>query len=220
MLRTARYARRAVTVEPSFAADPATGVYYDQRAAEYDDWYLGTGLFASRERPGWDEEVEALVDLLGGLPACRTLDVACGTGSLSRHLSGFTVGLDQSLAMVRIAQSRLPRGLAVQGTALSLPFAARAFERVLTSHFYGHLPPGERERFLFEAARVAPELIVADTALRPDMEPERWDDRVLNDGSRHRVFKRFLTGAQLAGEIGGKVLMDGRWFVVAQAPSA
>ena len=27
--------------------------YYDRRAPEYDDWYLGPGLFADRDRPGW-----------------------------------------------------------------------------------------------------------------------------------------------------------------------
>jgi hypothetical protein len=26
--------------------------YYDRRAPEYDDWYMGTGLFAQRDRPG------------------------------------------------------------------------------------------------------------------------------------------------------------------------
>ena len=26
--------------------------YYDRRAPEYDDWYLGRGLFAERDRPG------------------------------------------------------------------------------------------------------------------------------------------------------------------------
>ena len=31
--------------------------YYDRRAPEYDDWYLGTGLHADRERPCWEEEL-------------------------------------------------------------------------------------------------------------------------------------------------------------------
>jgi demethylmenaquinone methyltransferase/2-methoxy-6-polyprenyl-1,4-benzoquinol methylase len=39
------------------ATDKATALYYDQRAGEYDDWYLGKGLFAERDRPGWDAEV-------------------------------------------------------------------------------------------------------------------------------------------------------------------
>ncbi len=32
-----------VTSSPVFASDPATARYYDRRAAEYDDWYEGTG---------------------------------------------------------------------------------------------------------------------------------------------------------------------------------
>ncbi len=200
---------------PAFATDPATAAYYEQRAAEYDQWYTGDGVFAARERPGWHEEVQALVRLVAELPARRTLDVACGTGFLTRHLAGYVVGIDQSPAMVTIAQSRLPHGLALSADALELPFADGAFERVFTGHFYGHLPPGEQAAFLAEARRVADELVVVDTARRPDVPAERWDERVLNDGSTHRVFKRFLNGSELAEEIGGTVLLDGRWFVAA-----
>jgi demethylmenaquinone methyltransferase/2-methoxy-6-polyprenyl-1,4-benzoquinol methylase len=202
---------------PTFASDPATARYYDLRAAEYDDWYAGRGVFASRDRPGWDAEVAGLVDLVRGLPAARTLDVACGTGFLTRHLAGFVVGLDQSSSMVAITQSRLPNGLVLSGDALRLPFADSSFDRVFTGHFYGHLPPYERTLFLAEARRVAAELIVADTAARPNEPQERWEERVLNDGSRHRVYKRYLEAETLAGEIGGTPLLDGRWFVAARA---
>jgi hypothetical protein len=41
--------------------------YYDQRASEYDDWQLGTGLFSRRERPGWAAEVAALMRWYGDL---------------------------------------------------------------------------------------------------------------------------------------------------------
>jgi hypothetical protein len=42
--------------------------------------------------------------------------------------------------------------------------------------------------------------------------------RSQNDGSRHRVFKRFFTGAGLAEELGGgEVLYEGKWFVVVMA---
>lgn len=100
--------------------------------------------------------------------------------------------------------------------ALALPFADRAFDRVLTGHFYGHLPPPERAAFLAEARRVASELVVIDSALRPDVEPEQWQERVLNDGSRHRVYKRYLSAAQLARELGGEAVLDGAWFVAAR----
>jgi demethylmenaquinone methyltransferase/2-methoxy-6-polyprenyl-1,4-benzoquinol methylase len=202
---------------PAFATDPATASYYDQRAHEYDDWYLGTGLFLARDRPGWHAEVADVVGVVAALPPARTLDVACGTGFLTQHLRGFVVGIDQSASMVAVAQARLPGGLAVRCDALDLPFADGAFERVFTGHFYGHLPPSERARFLAEAARVAAEIVVVDTAARPGVPAEHWDERVLRDGSRHRVFKRYLTPSGLAREIDGEVLYGGRWFVAARA---
>jgi SAM-dependent methyltransferase len=200
---------------PAFARDPATAAYYDQRAPEYDEWYLGRGQFADRDRPGWNAEVEQIVSLVAQLPIARTLDVACGSGFLTRHLRGVVVGADQSPAMAALTQSRLPQGVAVVADALSLPFADRAFDRILTGHFYGHLPPDERETFLGEARRVADELIVIDSALRIGVDPEQWQERILNDGSRHRVYKRYLTGPQLADELGGQSLFDGTWFVAA-----
>jgi SAM-dependent methyltransferase len=200
----------------AFAADAATHLYYDRRAAEYDDWWTGRGLFAERERPGWREEVDRLVELLRGLAPAKTLDVACGTGFLTQHLPGLVVGLDQSPTMVAIAQARLPGGVALVGDALGLPFADGAFERVFTGHFYGHLVPAERASFLAEARRVAGELIVVDSALREGHDPEEWQTRTLNDGSQHRIFKRFLTAEGLADEIDGTPLLAGRWFVAAR----
>jgi ubiquinone/menaquinone biosynthesis C-methylase UbiE len=199
----------------SFARDDATHAYYERRAAEYDEWYTGTGRFATRDRPAWADEVAHLVAFVGALPEQRTLDVACGTAFLTRHLRGFVVGLDQSPSMVAIAQSRLPRGVVLTGDALALPFAGGAFDRVFTAHFYGHLADAERSVFLAEARRVAPELVVVDSAAGPGTE-DGWQERTLNDGSTHRVFKRYLTAAQLAAEIGGEPLLDGDWFVAAR----
>jgi len=175
-------------------------------------------VFASRDRPGWDEDVAALCDVVAALPPGRTLDVACGTGFLTRFLRGDVVGLDASEGMVEIARSRMPESEFVVGDALSLPFPDGSFDRVFTGHFYDHLQPGERERFLAEARRVAGELVVADSALREGVEPVQWQERVLNDRSRHTVYKRYFTGDSLAAELGGgEVLMDGAWFVVVRA---
>ncbi|MFG1924346.1 class I SAM-dependent methyltransferase [Cryptosporangium sp. NPDC048952] len=200
---------------PSFARDPGTAAYYEQRAAEYDEWYESLGRFAARLRPGWDAEVDDLCRFVHALEPARTLDVACGSGFLTRHLRGFVVALDQSPSMVALTQRRLRNGIALRGDALDLPFADDAFERVFTGHFYGHLPPAERATFLGEARRVARELIVVDTALRPGEHPEQQQERILNDGSRHHVFKRFLTVEQLADEIGGQPVLTGDWFVAA-----
>ncbi len=189
--------------------------YYDARAHEYDEWYLGTGVFAGRDRPGWDVAVRRLECDLAALPPRRTLDVACGTGYLTRHLRGDVTGLDQSARMLAIAAQRMPHATFVEGDALSLPFADAAFERLLTAHFYGHLEPSDVERFRDEAFRVASELIVVDSVVRPDHAAVEWQTRTLNDGSSFQVYKRYFTPAMLADELGGEVavLHVSDWFV-------
>jgi demethylmenaquinone methyltransferase/2-methoxy-6-polyprenyl-1,4-benzoquinol methylase len=193
--------------------------YYEQRAHEYDDWYRGTGLFAERHRPGWLEELSELERVVASLPPLPrpTLDVACGTGYLTRHLRGEVHGLDQSTSMLAIAREHVPDATFHLGNALALPFTDGTFGRVFTGHFYGHLQAVDRNRFLREARRVADELVVVDAALRDDVEGDGWQERVLNDGSRHSVYKRYFTGAGLATELGGGVLHDGHWFVVVRA---
>jgi len=192
--------------------------YYDRRAPEYDEWYLGSGRFAERDRPGWEAEVEGLRRALEGLPPARTLDVACGTGFLTRHLPGEVVGLDQSASMLEEARRQAPQTTFLEGDAVTLPFEDCTFDRVFTAHFYGHLEHDERERFLGEAIRVAKELVVADSALRPDVEPEERQERILNDGSRWEVYKRYFSAEELAQELGGgETLFAGRWFVAVRA---
>jgi ubiquinone/menaquinone biosynthesis C-methylase UbiE len=192
--------------------------YYDRRAFEYDDWWRGEGLYADRDRPGWDEELDVLAELIASLPPARTLDVACGTGFLTRHLRGDVVGLDQSERMLEVAREQAPTAAFVRGDALALPFGDGEFDRVFTSYFYCHLEEEPRRGFLADARRVARELVVVASVSGAGDALERYEERVLRDGSRWTVFKRVFTGAQLASELGGgEILHEGRWFVVVRA---
>jgi ubiquinone/menaquinone biosynthesis C-methylase UbiE len=192
--------------------------YYDARAREYDDWIEGVGVYADRVRPGWEEELEALRSALETLAPVRTLDVACGTGYFTRFLPGEVVGLDQSANMIDVARSRDAASEYLVADALELPFDDGAFDRVFTGHFYGHLQEPERVRFLGEARRLAPELVVLDSAYHEGVEREGWQERLLRDGTRWEVYKRFFEPEQLAAELGGgRTVFSGRWFVVVQA---
>ena len=116
--------------------------------------------------------------------------------------------------MLRIARGRVPHGAVVEGDALCLPFRPRAFEYLMAGHFYGHLDAPARAQFLGEARRVAERLLVVDAAWREGVPFEEMQERVLQDGSRHTVYKRYFTAAQLVSELGGgQVLHAGRWFV-------
>src|SRR6478736_3188324 len=140
-------------------------MYYDRRAPEYDDWWLGQGLYSDRHRPGWEEEIDELAAVIASLEPVRTLDVACGTGFLTRHLRGEVVGLDASERMLEAARAQALAATFVRGEG--------------------------------------------DAA-------ERWEERQLRDGSRWQVYKRVFEGEDLAEELGGELLFQGSWFLVAR----
>jgi ubiquinone/menaquinone biosynthesis C-methylase UbiE len=192
--------------------------YYEARAREYDDWWLGRGLYAENRPAIWDEERRLLESWIAGLPPVRTLDIACGTAFMTRHLRGDVVGLDQSESMLEIARGRVPHADFVQGDALALPFPDQSFDRIFTSYFYCHLEDDDRLLFLAEARRVGRELVVVGTILGEGDEPARWDERVLKDGSRWKVFKRVFRPDELAKELGGHVLHTSRLFVMVASP--
>ena len=185
--------------------------YDDARAPEYDDWYYGRGQFTGRERPGWDNELASLERALRSLAPARTLDVACGTGFLTRWLPGEIVGIDQSERMLAEARKHVPHADLARGDVLDgLPFADDSFDRIFTGHFYGHLEPQARVRFLEEGRRVAPELVVVDSA----GSGEEVQERILRDGTRWEVYKRWFEPEDLLDELGGgRTLHDGTYFV-------
>lgn len=194
--------------------------YYDRRAPTYDDWYLGRGRYGERDAGAWDADLAGLVAAIRVLPPLRTLDVACGTGFLTRHLAGQVVALDQSAAMLAEAERQAPNASYVRGDALALPFADGSFERVFTGHFYGHLDSDERRRFLAEARRVAGELVVVDATVRPDHDVEEVQQRELPDGTTWPVLKRYFTPESLGDELAGaETLHAGPWFVMMRSAS-
>ena len=193
--------------------------YYQRRAREYDNWWLGEGRFSTRSRPGWHEGVAALTAAVRALSPVPTLDVACGTGYLSLHLRGELTAIDQSPAMVEIARRRLP-GARVRARRGG---PAQVRRRRVRPRLHGPFlrTPSAKQ----SARRSSPkrgesggELVVVDSGLRGGVPAAQRQERILDDGSRHRVYKRFFTARGLADELGGgEVLHEGDWFVAARA---
>ena len=185
--------------------------YYDRLTPEYEDAARNE---AAEDLPGLLHAISLLPPLL---PPARVLDVACGPGTLTRHLGAEVTGLDQSEAMLEIARGRVPWAEFVRGDAFRMPFADRSFGRAFASFFYGLLPPEDRGRFLAEARRVARGLILVEPT--PEWETrgrtEVWERRVLSDGSHYEIYRRYFTTEALAEELGGRILFAGRWVVMA-----
>ncbi|MEU4040943.1 class I SAM-dependent methyltransferase [Streptomyces antibioticus] len=123
---------------------------YDEEAERYDAM-----------RGGEPRAAAAAEAVLGLLPpdAARLLDVACGTGIVTRRLAagrpGLRVtGVDLSPAMARQAAARLP-GTIVRADSRRLPFPDGVFDAV-TSVWLLHLveDEGDARRIVAECARV------------------------------------------------------------------
>jgi ubiquinone/menaquinone biosynthesis C-methylase UbiE len=104
-----------------------------------------------------DEKWWELFDVLvaeGDLLGRRTLDVGCGTGTLTAALaerSGKVWGIDSSPEMLALARAKPTRARFKEGRAESLPFKDRWFERAvirLGLHLF------HRSKALEEVARV------------------------------------------------------------------
>jgi ubiquinone/menaquinone biosynthesis C-methylase UbiE len=189
--------------------------YYEQRAAEYDDAYLGTGAYSGRNWPGFEEELDEVRTMIERLSPAKVLDVGCGTGFMTQHLKGEVVGLDQSAAMLEIARGRVPQATFVRGDALNLPFPDGAFDRTFVGNLLGVLLPPERAALVEEARRVASELVVFETSAALVEKAEHWQERTLSDGSRYEIYRRYFTAEDLTEEIGdGRILFDGDHFVM------
>jgi SAM-dependent methyltransferase len=216
-----RQAERNERSQPARRATSADGALLRRARHGVRRLVPGRGLFADEDRHGWAEEVVELLGLLAKLPTARALDLACGTGFLTRHLPGPVVGLDQSPLMLSVATQQAPNTAFLRGDALELPFAGRSLDRVFASHFYGHLRPDERSRFLRETRRVAPELVIVDAALREGIEAEQWQERILNEWQPlARLQTLFHRGRTQRRACGRETLFVGRSFVASRSAAA
>ena len=162
--------------------------YYDRRAQEYDDWWLGGGLYADRERPGWERSSPGSTGdkcASGGADARRRLwhrlpdPAPPGRGRRPRpeRADAREARKAPKATFLQETRSRCPSGRLVR------PGLHRALLRP---------PRGEaRER---SSPRPGASLPSSSSSIGPPRgrRPEERQDRVLKDGSRWEVYKRFF----------------------------
>jgi SAM-dependent methyltransferase len=194
--------------------------YYDRRVSErlpgvanaYEYW-TGLGVEVSVDEIA--SEAGQLGRCLRELPPSRFVDVGAGPGNFTEMLPGTGLAIDQSRRALRALTARLSHVPAVRADALILPLADRSVDRFFAAHLYGLLLPDEREILLAEARRVAREVLILDAGRPEGVRAAGWQERTLQDGKPCRVFRRHFDAETLASEVGGRVLFDGNFYVLA-----
>ena len=129
-----------------------------------------TDSFTRFEQEGWErvasrydsvwaaltrQFIPLLLDAVGISRGMSVLDVACGPGyvaAAAKEQGAVATGVDFAKRMLAIAQEMFPGILFVEGDAQNLPFADRAYDRVLLN--FGLLHLSQPEKSCAEAFRV------------------------------------------------------------------
>lgn len=122
---------------------------------------LGAAGFAHRAdvyergRPGYPDALLALLGDVAGLgPGCRVVDLAAGTGKLSRELrraAGACLAVEPSAAMRTTCRRRAPGVAVVGGSAEAIPLATSSCDLVTVAQAFHWFDP---RRSLAEIGRV------------------------------------------------------------------
>jgi SAM-dependent methyltransferase len=128
----------------------ATGQVVDSAAVFYEDYFV-PALFGQFVGPVCDA-----AEVADGM---TVLDVACGTGALTREAqsragsAGRAVGLDRNAAMLSVARASTPAGEFFEGLAEAMPFEDDSFDAVVSQ--FGLMFFEDRLSGLAEMGRVA-----------------------------------------------------------------
>lgn len=181
--------------------------YYDERAEEYDEIYLGTS-HATIDADVYRKDVAKVSEMVSRFGKGHLIDIACGAGfwlpNYARNCNQITF-LDQSARMLSKCKDRVEElGLAdissfIQGDFLDVNLEASKYDCGLVGFLLSHLTLEQEKTFfrkLEEILKPNPQLMFIDSAWNKRRqryrEKEGVQERVLNEGRIFRVYKRYF----------------------------
>lgn len=187
--------------------------YYEERASEYDEVYLGKGPAMPGYARQYINDVAHISRLVAGFGHGQLIDIACGPGFWAPHYARNAeriTFLDQSekvLAECRKRVAAVPLSAAphfIRGNFFNTPLEPSAYDCALAGFLLSHLTRDEEERFfgrLKEILKPQAELMLIDSLWNEERRKHRtkegFEERTLNDGRRFKVYKRYLAEAEL-----------------------
>lgn len=191
--------------------------YYNERAPEYDEWFVRAGRYDRGKEANdlWFAEIETVVaDLKSFLPNGKVLEIAPGTGNWTIQYIDFVdtlTAVDSSAEMLVQFEKRLFEYSSQINTIQADIFRWKPPARynvVFFSFLLSHVPRDKFEAF-WEMVRSALDfegrVYLIDSLYNPgstawdhELSASGVEERKLNNGRRFNVIKNFYTRASLA----------------------
>lgn len=188
--------------------------YYDERAQEYDEIYLGKGP-AIPDPVAYEKDVKKITEMVSEFGRGHLIDVGCGTGFwlpyYAPNCSQITL-LDQSKKMLSECKRRVDKlGLKdkcnfVRGDFYEVNFEGCSFESASVGFFISHLTLEQEQSFFVKLKKILKpnrQLMLIESAWSSKRQQYRkkegTQERVLNDGRKFTVYKRYFDRADIEG---------------------
>jgi len=182
--------------------------YYDARAREYDEVYVGKGPASIPNPDLYRRETEITSKLVQGYGRGHSIDIGCGTG----HWVPYYVGncsdvalLDHSEKMLSQCRKRIrslgleDKSYFIQGDFFEVILDEDSFDSAFIGFFITHLSPNLEEIFFSRLKRIlksSAQLMIVDSSWSSQRmhsrEKQGMQERTLNDGRAYALYKRYF----------------------------
>lgn len=181
--------------------------YYNERAQEYEEIYRGKGHVTLDSRV-YQQDVTKTSEMASGFGKGHIIDIACGTGfwlpNYARNCRKITL-LDQSEKMLNECKKRVEQlGLIkltnfIRGEFCEVKLEPSTFDSALVGFILSHFTFEQENSFFLRLRRILKpnsQLMIIDSAWNKERQKynmkEGSQERVLNDGRRFKIFKRYF----------------------------
>jgi ubiquinone/menaquinone biosynthesis C-methylase UbiE len=184
-------------------------LYYDERAAEYDDVYSGQGPAIRRYADQYQQNTAEVCEIVAGFGHGHLIDIACGTGFwapyYARNCQRFTF-VDQSTGMLAECKKRIESlGLAsvshfAQGNVFDVALEPAAYDCALVGFLLSHFTSVQEDAFFQKLKGIlkpSAQVMIIDSYWSERRKAggkkrEGEQERNLNDGRAFKIYKKYF----------------------------
>jgi ubiquinone/menaquinone biosynthesis C-methylase UbiE len=182
-------------------------LYFDERAEEYDDIYVGKGPAIQHYGGMYIKDFTQIGESVSKFGGKHLIDIACGTAYWTPFYApkcDEITCLDQSTNMLSQAQTRIkdqnlkPPNF-IHADFFDIDLGTDVFDRAFVSILLSHFSRDQEKTFferLKQTLQPGGELMVVDSLWSPRRSKYRKQEgvekRVIKDGRKFKVFKRYL----------------------------